>query len=123
MHSFQASDPGKYIHLSVAYFTYCDIPPEKVPDQFSGVHVFYRRFLKFHSKKLVYQMKVILSGTAGEKTCVPDPGESFRQDMHQEPADELLCRKFHRLPCIVLPIIILIAEPDMLIIIRLDAVV
>jgi len=56
---------------------------------------------------------VVGAATVGQEPVVADAMEAFRQDVHQEAADELVCRKCHELvPLGTLDPVVLVFEPD-----------
>ena len=52
--------------------------------------------------------------TPCKEACSPDPGESGRKDVRQEPTDEFFCRQHHRFPGIGGTFVILMSRNGML---------
>ena len=99
------------------------IPLIEVPDQIHGIHRFYRTLLKGDAKQIMDQLKVLLPDTPCQEPSVSDPGKPGRQDVHQEPADEFFRSEFLGFPCIGRTIIILVTEPDDLVVVAFDTAV
>jgi hypothetical protein len=62
-----------------------------------------------HLEQLAAARKLVLSAAVTEESVVPDTLESFRQNVDQEPTDELVGSAGHNL----LPIVAIILPPEL----------
>ena len=107
----------------MTFFTYSDVPMEKVQDKFCSLHRLHGTLLIFAAEQRMDQPEVLFPDTACQKACGPYAGEACRKDMHQEPAYEFIRVKFHGLPCIGRAAVILVPEADTVVIKALHPVV
>ena len=99
------------------------VPVIKMKDQFRCLHRLYWAFLIHAPQQRVDQFQVFLPDAACHKPGGPYPCEAERKDVHQEPADKLICIKIHVFPCVGGSIVILITEANAVVIIAFDPAV
>lgn len=75
----------------MAFLTDSDISSIEMPDKFRCTHFPYRAFLIRGIEQFIHQLQVLFPDTPCKEACSPDPGESGRKDVRQEPADEFFC--------------------------------
>ena len=114
---------GKYLQFCMTLFADRNITAIKIHDQFHSLHVSYRTFLIRPVELFVDENEVLLFYTSRQQAGRPDAHESCGEDVHQEPAYELIGVQLHGLPCIGGPAVILITEPDTLVVPALDPAV
>ena len=114
---------GKYFQFCMTLFADRNIAAVKIPDQFNGLHVSYRTLLIRPVEQLVDENEILLFYTSCQQACRSDAHEPCGKDVHQEPPYELISGQIHGFPAIGGAAVILITEPDTMVIPGLDPTV